>query len=576
MRLIIVGGVAGGMSAATRARRLDEAADIVVLERGPHVSFANCGLPYFIGGVIEDRSRLLVQTPELLRRRFRLDVRTNNEVTSIDRKLKRVTVRDLRDGRTYEEPYDKLILALGAEPARPPVPGADDPAVHCLRNLDDMDRIAAAAQEALSSAGTGNAPRAVIIGGGFIGLEMAENLTARGLRVAIAEMLPQVMPALDPEMAEPVHGHLRQKGVALFLANALRAVQRRERGLAVLLEDGTALPRSFAILSTGVRPNAELARRAGLDVGASGGIKVNEHMRTSDPDVYAVGDAVEVRDYVTGRPTLVPLAGPANRQGRLAADNVCGQPSRFRGAQGTAIVKVFDLAVASTGANEKALKAAELPYEKVYIHPASHAGYYPGAAMMTLKLLFSTEDGRVLGAQIVGTEGVDKRIDVLATAIQARMTVYDLEEAELAYAPPYGAAKDPVNMAGFVAANCLRGDVDIVHADQLGLDAVILDVRSRAEYAEGHVPGALNVPVDELRQHLAELPAGKKLMVYCGVGLRAYVACRMLSQHGLKAANMPGGYVTFCQYHPELTPEGSGSPLDRELKTSFCSSPERL
>jgi len=544
MRLLMIGGVAGGMSAAARARRLDEHARIIVFEKGPYVSFANCGLPYFIGGVIEDRDDLLVQTPEGLRRRFNLDVRVRNEVTAINRTRKELTVRDLADGHAYTERYDKLILAPGAEPIRPPIPGIDDPAVLALRNMEDMDRIAAAVKARRSG-------RAVSIGGGFIGLEMAENLVARRWHVALAEMLPQVMPALDREMAEPVHGHLRDKGVELYLTNAAAAVKRKGRRLEVCLQDGTILPCHLVVLGTGLRPSVDLARQAGLELGPTGGVKVDSHMRTSDPDIYAVGDAVEVTDYVTGQPALAPLAGPANRQGRIAADNACGRLSTFRGAQGTAIVKAFDLAIGCTGANEKTLRKVGIPYQKVYTHPFSHATYYPGAAPMSLKVIFSIPDGRLLGAQAVGTAGVDKRIDVLATAIQARMTVHDLEEAELSYAPPYGAAREPVNMAAFVAANYLRGDVDIVHADQLSGEMALLDVRTSREYQKGHIPGAVNIPVDALRARLGELPRGKRLAVYCGTGLRSYVACRILKQHGLRAANVPGGYETYRCFQPQ-------------------------
>ena len=549
MRLIIVGGVAGGMSAATRARRLDERAEIIVFEKGPDVSFANCGLPYFIGGAIEDRDRLLVVTPARLRSRFNIDVRTRSEVTEVDPAERRVTVRDLKAGRTYSETYDRLILAPGALPVRPPIPGLDDPEVFTLRNLQDMDRIHAAAETAVGER------RALVIGGGFIGLEMAENLAHRGFRIAIAEMLPQVMPPIDPEMAAAVHRHLAQKGVALFLSNAVRSVERRGEALRATLEDGSVLECEFIVLCVGIRPNTALARQAGLEVGETGGIRVDEHMRTSDPSIWAVGDAVESIDFVTRRPVLVPLAGPANRQGRVAADNVCGRDAMFRGVQGTAIVKVFDLTVANTGASERTLVRLGIPCQKVYVHPSSRAGYYPGAGDLTVKLLFSPEDGRVLGAQIVGTGGVDKRIDVLATAIQAHMSVFDLEEAELAYAPPYGSAKDPVNMVGFVAANTLRGDVDIVHGDAVPEEMVLLDVRTPGEFAAGHAPGALNVPLDEIRGHLDEVPKDRPLAVYCGVGLRAYLACRILDQEGFQTANLSGGLKMLRQFRPGPSPE---------------------
>jgi rhodanese-related sulfurtransferase len=381
---------------------------------------------------------------------------------------------------------------------------------------------------------------------------MAENLVGRGWHVAVAEMLPQVLSVLDGEMAEPIHQHLRAKGVELHLSSAVVAVGRTGQRLSVRLQDGAELKCSFAVLAAGLRPRTELARDAGLRIGPSGGIQVDAHLRTSDPDIYAVGDAVEVLDYVTGQPTVLPLAGPANREGRTAADNVCGRDSTFRGVQGTAIVKVFDLIAANTGVNEKTLRKIGMPYQKVYVHPTSHADYYPGAAPMTLKLLFSTENGQVLGAQVVGSDGVDKRIDVLAMAIQARMTVYDLEKAELVYAPQFSAAKDPVNMAGFVAANYLRGDVDVVHVDQLSSETVLLDVRTPGEFEKGHIPGARNVPVDELRGRLDEIPRDKPLAAYCGVGLRSYVACRILKQNGFKVANVPGGYKTYLQYKPHL------------------------
>ncbi|MHC4788314.1 MAG: FAD-dependent oxidoreductase [Planctomycetota bacterium] len=543
MKLLIVGGVAGGMAAATRARRLDEEAEIIVFERGPDVSFASCGLPYFIGRTIEERGELLVQTPQRLRRRFNLDVRVHNEVTSIDVRRKVIKARDLRQERTYSESYDSLLLATGAEPVRPPIPGIDDAAVYPLRNIADMDRIDAAAASAPEG-------QAVIIGGGFIGLEMAENLKVRGLSVAVAEMLPHVMPALDPEMAEPIHQHLRQQGVDLHLCNAAAAIEREGDGLTVRLKDGTPLRCDLVVLSVGVRPDTRLAREAGLQIGETGGIKVDDHMRTSDPDVYAVGDAVESIDCVTGRPTVLALAGPASRQGRIAADNICGRDSSFRGVQGTAIVKVFDLDVANTGASEKALRELGIPCEKLYVHPFAHADYYPGAERLTMKLLFAPEDGRILGAQIVGSEGVDKRIDVLSVAIQASMSVYDLEEAELAYAPPYGAAKDPVNMAGFAAANVLRGDVAIVQADEVPPEAVVIDVRTPPEYTRGHIPGSVNIPLGELRERLDELDPERPVAVSCSVGQRAYVACRLLTQKGFNAVNIAGGYRTYRHYFP--------------------------
>ncbi len=570
MRLLIVGGVAAGMSAATRARRLDEEAEIIVFEQGRHVSFANCGLPYFIGGAITDKAQLLVQTPRRLRERFNIDVRIRSRVESIDRDAGEVQVRDLETDRLYREPYDKLVLAPGAQCLRPPIPGLDGPGVYCLRDIQDMDDIWHTIEDQHRGRDSRESPaRAVVIGAGYIGLEMAENLMHRSVKVAVAEVQPQVMSTLDPEMATPLERHLREKGVGLQLSNGVAAIERDGESMAVRLQDGTHLACDLVVLAVGVRPNTELAKDAGLEIGVTGGIEVDEHLQTSDPDIYAAGDAIEVTDYVLGRPAVIPLAGPANRQGRICADNVCGRESTFRGVQGTAIVKVFDLTVATTGANEKALAREGVACQKVYVHPGSHAGYYPGATPLSMKLLFSTEDGRVLGAQIVGTRGVDKRIDVLAVAIQAGMTVYDLEEAELAYAPPYGSAKDPVNMAGFVAANYLRGDMDIVHADELdGGDFAVLDVRSVGEFEAGHVPGALNVPLDELRDRLGEVPRDRRIAVCCGVGLRAYFAVRILDQNGFDVANIPGGFTTYCDFYgpdaPECAhpPDQDGDPLE--------------
>ena len=539
------------MSAAARARRLDETAEIIVFEKGRHVSFANCGLPYFIGGKIKDRSQLLVQTPERLRRRYGLDVRTEHEVIGFNRSVKKVTVKDLREDRVYTETYDKLLLAPGANPIRPPIPGVDNPNVFTLRDLEDMDRIRAAAETVAPSDERPTGGHAVIVGGGYIGLEMAENLADRGLRVTVAEMLPQAMPPLDPEMAGPVHEHLREKGVRLMLGNAVVGIDGTDHLLEVTLQDGASMECDFAILSVGVRPNTELAQQAGITVGKTGGIAVDEHMRTSDPDVYAVGDAVEMTHLVTGRKVLMPLAGPANRQGRVAADNMCGRSSTFGPVQGTAVVKVFELTAAVTGANEKMLREEGIPAEKIYVHPRNHVGYYPGGALMALKLLFSPDDGKILGGQVVGRRGVAKRIDVLATAMRAGMTVFDLEELELAYAPPYGAAKDPVNMAGFVASNVLRGDVDLVHVPDLTEDDWVLDVRTAAEAEEEPVPGAVNIPMGELRDRMAEVPRDRRVPVFCAVGLRAYNACRALRQRGVQAYLVPGGYRTFRAFRPE-------------------------
>ncbi len=541
-KIVIVGGVAGGATAAARARRLSEEAEIIIFERGPDVSFANCGLPYHIGGEISSRDALLLQTPERLRARSNLDVRVRSEVLSIDRRARRVTVRELDTDREYSEGYDKLILAPGAAPVRPPMPGIDHPRVFTLRNMVDMDKI--------KSAVDGGARSAIVVGGGYIGLEMAENLRRRGLAVTLVEMLDQVMPPFDREMTVAINQALTANGVQLVLGDSVEAFADAVGRVRASLRSGTVLTADLVILSVGVRPESRLAKDAGLEVNDRGGIVVNDRMQTSDPDIYAVGDAVVVKDSITGADALIPLAGPANRQGRIAADNIFGRDSRYRGSQGTAILRVFDLVAGMTGASEKVLRQAGVEHEKVYLHPADHAGYFPGAAPMSIKLLFARTDGRVLGAQITGTRGVDKRIDVFAMAIQAGMTVYDLEEAELAYAPPYGAAKDPVNMAGFVAANVLRGDVLLAHADSLE-GRFLLDVREPAEHRAGAVPGSVLIPLGQLRKRHTELPRNRPIVTYCQVGLRGYVAARILKQLGYDVRNLSGGYKTYCAFHPE-------------------------
>lgn len=537
MRLVIVGGVAGGASAAARARRLAEDAEIVLFERGPDVSFANCGLPYYIGGEIGERDKLLVTTPERFRDRYRIDVRTRSTVEAIDRAAKTVRVRDLAHDRVYDEPYDKLVLAPGAAPIRPPLPGIDLPGVFTLRDLRDTDRIKTAVDR--------GARRAVLIGAGFIGLELAENLVRRGMAVTVVELQDQVLPPFDPEMTTPVVKELAAHGVTLLLGESATAFEPAAGGLTVQLKSGHELPADLVILGVGVRPESRLGADAGLAVGPRGGIRVNEHMQTTDPDVYAVGDAVEVRDFVTGEPTQVPLAGPANRQGRIAADHIFGLPSRYRGTQGTAIVRVFGRTAALTGASEKALQRLGRPYRTATIHPGHHAGYYPGAEPMTLKLVFASDTGRLLGAQAIGGAGVDKRIDVLAIAIQAGMTIFDLEEAELAYAPQFGSAKDPVNMAGFVGAGLLRGEHPQVGPAALADHPLLLDVRAPAEFAAGHIPGAVNLPVDDLRGRLGEVPRDRPIVAYCQVGQRGYLATRILRQSGFDAANLAGGFKSY-------------------------------
>jgi NADPH-dependent 2,4-dienoyl-CoA reductase/sulfur reductase-like enzyme/rhodanese-related sulfurtransferase len=551
MKLLIVGGVAGGASAAARARRLSEDAHIVLFERGPDVSFANCGLPYYLGGEIAERDKLLVVTPERLRARLNLDVRVRTSVEQIDRAGKKIRVRDLVSGREYEESYDKLILAPGAVPLRPPLPGIDLPGMFTLRNLQDVDRIKARMDQGVT--------QAVVIGAGFIGLELVENFVRQGIATTVVELQDQVLPPFDREMTTPIAEALAQQGVSLLLGQSAEAFESTPDGLVVRLKSGQRLPAQLVVLGVGVRPENKLAVEAGLEAGPRGGIRVNEHLQTSDPDIYAVGDAIEVRDFVTGDPTQVPLAGPANRQGRIAADNIFGRSARYRGTQGTAIVRVFDRTAAMTGASEKVLKRSQRSYRKISIHPAHHASYYPGAQSMTLKLLFDPETGKLLGAQAVGGEGVDKRIDVLAVAIQAGMTVYDLEEMELAYSPQYGSAKDPINMAGFVAAGLLRGDQILVDFEAiLAVPAderpFLLDVRTPREYADGHVPGAVNIPVDELRTRLGELPRDGQIAVYCQAGHRAYLATRILKPAGFQAANLGGGYKTYQMLYPESNP----------------------
>ena len=540
-RILIVGGVAGGASAATRARRLSEDAEIVLFERGEHISFANCGMPYHIGGTIADRGRLLVQTPEGMRERYRLDVRTRTEVLRIDRAARKVLVRNLATGEEIEEPYDALILSPGAAPVRPPIPGADHPLVFTLRTLGDMDRIKQVVDEQKPA-------QAVVIGGGYIGLEMTEALRQRGVGVTLVELAAQVFSAADPEMVAPIQQELESNGVDLRLGASVTAIREEDGRLEVRLSTGEAVACGLAIMAIGVRPEATLARDAGLATGQFGGIVVDEHMRTSDPAIYAIGDAVEVPHLVGGHPAFIPLAGPANRQGRIAADNIFGRPSVYKSSQGTAICKVFGLAIGMTGLSERALKRAGRPYEKVYIHPTSHAGYYPGAKQMSLKLLFDPKGGGILGAQAVGADGIDKRIDVLAVAMRAHMTVHDLKDLELSYAPPYGSAKDPVNYAGFVASNVLAGDVALCHVADVTSprpDQVLLDVRTPGEVEAGTIPGARNIPVDELRTRLAELPKDKEILAFCQVGLRGYLACRILSQNGFKCRNLSGGYKTY-------------------------------
>lgn len=543
MKVVIVGGVAGGASAAARARRLSESVEIVLFERGPDVSFANCGLPYYIGGEIKERDKLLVAKKSLLESRFKLDVRSSTLVESIDRAAQTVRARDLRDGRVYDERFDKLILAPGAAPLRPPIPGIDLPGIFTLRNLEDTDQIKKSLDRGVSSA--------VVVGAGFIGLEMVENFVHRGVRTTVVELQDQILPPLDREMTEPILESLKQRGVELRLGQSADAFEQADSGITIRLKSGERLTADLVLLGIGVRPENQLAVDAGLDVGPRGGIKVNQHMLTSDPNIYAVGDAVEVLNFVTEAPAQVPLAGPANRQGRIAADHIFGRQSRYRGTQGTAILRVFNLTAAMTGESEKSLKRSGRAYDVIYIHPNHHAGYYPGAKPMAIKLLFEPGGGKLLGAQAVGEEGVDKRIDVLAMALQAGMSVFDLEQAELAYSPQYGSAKDPINMAGFVASAIARREYEQIRAEALlapdddGRQPLLVDVRSETEHSAGTIPGSIHIPVDTLRARLSELPRERPIVVFCQAGQRGYVAARVLQQAGFAVANLAGGFKTY-------------------------------
>ena len=545
-RVVIVGGVAGGASCAARLRRLDENAEILLLDRGPYVSFANCGLPYYVGNVIQEESKLLLATPALFRDRFNIEVRTRNEVMAIDRAASTLSVRDLENGREYSESYDALVLSPGAAPICPPWPGIDLPGIFTLRTVPDSRDIRNWIEV--------KKPRnAVVVGGGFIGLEMAENLAHRGIAVTIVELANQVMPPLDPEMAEYAKQRLESRGVTLVLGDAVAEFGQGTNGnLQVHTKSGKAYEAELVVLAIGVRPETQLMRDAGLEIGERGGVRVDSQMRTSDPRIWAVGDAVEVRNRVTGQWELVPLAGPANRQGRIAADVICGRDAHFDGVLGTAVCGFFDLTVALTGATEKALRRAKIEdYQSIYLHPNQHVGYYPGAQAIHMKLLFRKSDGLVLGAQAAGGEGVARRIDVIATAMQMKATVFDLEEAELSYAPQYGSAKDPVNFAGMIAANVIRGDVELAPWEEVGSDAAfLLDVREPGEFDACSIPGSVNIPLAQLRARLGELPQSEEVWVSCGVGQRAYYACRILMQRGLRARILSGGFSTYRVLHP--------------------------
>ncbi len=540
-RICIVGGVAGGAGCAARLRRLDETAEIVVFEKGEYISFANCGLPYYIGGMIRNRDSLLIQTPQAFTSRFNVDIQILSEVIGINAAARSISVR--RGTRVTEEQYDALVLSPGAAPIRPQVNGIDSPLVHTVRSIPDTDLIKAGTD-------SGTVRRAVIVGGGFIGLEMAENLRGLGIEVSIVELLDQVFAPADREMAAIVHQHLVSNGVRLVLGDGLKEIlPQGGKSVEVALMSGTRLPADMVICAIGVRPDTDFVKKSGVALNPRGAIVVDEHMRTNLPDVYAVGDAVESTDFISGRKVTVPLAGPASRQGRIAADNICGIPSTYKGTVGTAVCKIFGLTAAVAGLNEKTARQLGLPHQKSYTHSQSHAGYYPGASLLSIKLLFDPESGKLLGGQIVGADGVDKRIDVIAAAIKAHLTVSELCELELAYAPPYGSAKDPVNMAGFVAQNIIDGRMPVFFAeDVITIDParqVLLDVRTTGEHRRGAIEGSTNIPIDNLRSRLNELDKGKEILAYCEVGLRGYLAARILMQNGFRARNLSGGFRTY-------------------------------
>ncbi|WP_108669111.1 CoA-disulfide reductase [Peribacillus acanthi] len=540
-KIIVIGGVAGGATAAARLRRLDESSTIIMFERGEHISFANCGLPYYIGETIKSRDKLLVQTVEGMSKKFNLDIRNLSEVTNINREKKTITVNNLQTNETYEESYDVIVLSPGAKPIVPPIPGLlEAKNVFMLRNIPDTDQIKGYVDDQKPE-------KAVVIGGGFIGLEMAENLVERGIHVTLVEMANQVMAPLDFEMAAIIHQHLKEKGVTLILEDGVHSFC--DSGKKIILSSGREIATDMIILSIGVKPENTLALNAGLNVGERGGIQVNEYLQTNDENIYALGDAIEVTDYMNRQPAMIPLAGPANRQGRIVANNIYGKKETYKGTLGTGIAKVFDLTVATTGNNEKTLKKLGLDYKVVHIHPASHAGYYPGAYPIALKLIFDGSNGKILGAQGVGVDGVDKRIDVIATAIKGELNIFDLTELELAYAPPFSSAKDPVNMAGYVAANIIEEGIETVQwneiDDIINNGGYLIDVREPHERENGYIQGSVNIPLGEIRDRLEELPKDKPIYLSCQVGLRGYLATRILKGHGFRAINVDGGWKTY-------------------------------
>ncbi|KHF41161.1 CoA-disulfide reductase [Halalkalibacter okhensis] len=565
-KIVIVGGVAGGATAAARLRRIDETSKIVLFEKGEYISFANCGLPYYIGEKIKDRQKLLVQTVEGMSKKFNLDIRNLSEVIGINREAKTVKVKDHKTGNTYEESYDDLVLSPGARPIVPPIPGLNEAkTIFTLRNIPDTDKIK-------SYVDNEKPKRVVVVGGGFIGLEMAENLHERGIDITVIEMANQVMAPLDYEMASIIHTHLEEKGVNLVLSDGVESFE--SEGKIVVTNNGKRMETDLIILSIGVRPENELAINAGLQVGERGGIQVNDYLQTNDPNIYAIGDAIEVKDYINGKPTMIPLAWPANRQGRLVADNIYGKKAKYNGTLGTSIAKVLDYTVATTGNNEKTLKRLGITYEVIHLHPSSHAGYYPGAAPIALKLVFDKETGKIYGAQAVGKDGVDKRIDVIATAIKGGLSVVDLADLELAYAPPYSSAKDPVNMLGYAATNIVEGVTETVQWHEIdeivANGATLVDVRTPIELEMGFIEGAINIPIDDIRERLTELPKNEKIYVNCQVGLRGYLASRILQENGFKVKNLDGGWKTYSSVHGNKKKECDVKTDDSGVARANC------
>ena len=564
MKVVIIGGVAGGATAAARIRRLDEKAQILVFEKSGYVSYANCGLPYYIGGVIEDPDALTLQTPESFWKRFQIEMRVRHEVTAINPEKQTVKVKNLNTGETFEESYDKLLIATGAKHVWPDLPGIRSEKLFTLRTVEDTFRIREFVEK--------NQPKSVVLaGGGYIGLELAENFREMGMDVTIVQRPKQLMNPLDSDMAAFVHGKMRSRGVKVMLGHGVTGFEENQKGIRVLLKDGETLEADMAILAIGVTPDSHLAREAGLELGLKGSIVVNDRMETSAPNIYAAGDAVEVKHYITGEKTLISLAGPANRQGRIVADNICGGDSRYPGSQGSSVLKVFDMTVASTGINERTAKSLGIDYDKVYLSPANHAGYYPGGRLMTMKVIFEKKTWKLLGAQIVGYEGVDKRIDVLATAMYAGITALQLKELDLAYAPPYSSAKDPVNMAGFMIENIAEGRLKQFFAEDVETlpqdgSVILLDTRTPGEYHRGHIEGFINIPVDELRDRLSELDKNKKVYIICQSGLRSYIAYRILTQEGYDCRNFSGGFRLYETVTGDKEAAGEALPCGMEIR----------